>query len=239
MGLTLEICVEGLASALAALEGGADRIELCETLAVGGVTPSAGAVTVACQHAAERPVQVLIRPRGGPFTATPDEWAAIEHDVRLARDRGAHGVVFGLLRADGTIDVERNAALVALARPMSVTFHRAFDATPDPHAALQTLIDLGIDRVLTTGGLGAPRVAVDRIAALVAQAAGRIIILAGGGVTAADFGPLAAVGVREVHIGSAACRPRREPDVGSITDAVRVRNLVQAARAVATRSSGR
>ncbi len=233
MGLTLEICVEGVASALAALEGGADRIELCESLAVGGVTPSAGAIAAACRHAGHRPVHVLIRSRGGAFDADPREWEAIRHDLAMAKALGAAGVVFGFLTTDHQIDEDRTAALIAEARPLSVTFHRAFDATADAPQALEILIRLGIDRVLTAGGVDGARVSIERIARLVEQAAGRITILAAGGLTTADFAALARVGVREVHAGSAAARDGG-PGRGPITDPDRVRALVAAARHAGT-----
>lgn len=226
--VTVEICVEGLRSALAAGEGGADRVELCEHLAVGGVTPSAGAIEVACRRL-EIPVHVLIRPRGGDFVYSDAEHEAMRRDIAVARDRGASGVVLGILRPDGLIDEPRNAALIREARPMSVTFHRAFDEVPDPTAALDALLGLGIDRVLTSGRAESARSGVETLRALVSRSAGRIHVLAGGRVTAEAIPELIEAGLSEVHVGSAACRDgRTDPDL--------VRRLVSAARAPGGRS---
>ncbi|QDV33917.1 copper homeostasis protein CutC [Tautonia plasticadhaerens] len=220
--ITVEICVEGLGSALAAGEGGADRVELCEDLAVGGVTPSAGAIEVACRRLAI-PVQVLIRPRGGDFDYSEAEFEAMRLDIALARDRGASGVVLGVLRPDGRVDEPRNAALIREARPMSVTFHRAFDEVPDPMAALDTLIGLGVDRVLTSGRADSARSGVKTLRALVSRSAGRLAVLGGGRVTIEAIPDLIGAGLSEIHVGSAACR-------GGRTDPDLVRRIVSAAR---------
>ena len=222
-GMRLEICVEGVASALAAASGGADRIELCENLTVGGVTPSAGAIAVASERSAI-PVHVLIRPRGGDFRYDAAEMDAIRRDVETAIGLGAAGVVLGVLRADRTIDMARMAPLIAAARPASVTFHRAFDMIVDPDAAIDSLVALGVDRVLTSGGAATAREGLPTLARLVERAAGRITILAGGRVTARDLPAFASAGLREAHVGSAACRE------GRATDADLVRSLIDAAR---------
>ena len=140
--IMVEICVGDLESALAAEQGGADRVELCDNLSVGGTTPSAGTIAEACRRLTI-PVHVLIRPRAGDFVPSPAELAAMRFDIEMARTLGAAGVVFGVLRPDATIDRDQTAALVELARPMSVTFHKAFDQMPDPERALETLIDPG------------------------------------------------------------------------------------------------
>ncbi len=140
--MAVEICVGDLESALQAAQGGSDRIELCDNLAVGGTTPSAGTIAEACRRL-DIPVHVLVRPRGGDFLPSPAELAAMRHDIETARSLGAAGVVFGILRRDGTIDREQTAKLVGLARPLGVTFHRAFDQTREPVPALDTLLALG------------------------------------------------------------------------------------------------
>ena len=127
----VEICVGDLESALAAEQGGADRVELCDHLSVGGTTPSAGMIAEACRRLTI-PVHVLIRPRAGDFVPSPAELATMRFDIEMARTLGAAGVVFGVLRPDATIDRDQTAALIELARPMSVTFHKAFDQTPEP-----------------------------------------------------------------------------------------------------------
>lgn len=230
-GLVVEICAEGIASALAAAQGGADRIELCEHLSVGGVSPSAGTISVAVQQR-RPPLHVLIRPRGGDFVYDAAEEQSMRHNIRAARALGANGVVLGVLRGDRTIDVERTRSLIAEARPLRVTFHRAFDAVPDPIEALETLIDLGVSRLLTSGGASEAREGLDLLAKLVDRAADRITIMAGGRVTQDDLPALADAGLREVHVGSAVRRGER-------TDPLIVRQFVEAARAAGGDLRGR
>jgi copper homeostasis protein len=201
--VTIEICTGDLESALAAERGGADRVELCDNLAVGGTTPSAGTIREACRRL-PIPVHVLVRPRAGDFLPTDTELAAMDHDIQLARNLGASGIVLGLLRPDGTIDRERTARLVALARPLCVTFHKAFDQVRDLGEAVDILIALGVDRVLTSGGSPTAIEGIDRLRSLVDRAGGRIAILAGGGIAKETVETLLAqTGVREIHLGSA------------------------------------
>lgn len=196
----LEACVDSVESALAAQAGGAYRIELCEDLLEGGTTPSAGMIEV-CRERLQIPVHVLIRPRGGDFVYSDLEIEVMQRDIALARRVGAQGVVFGALHADGTVDVERTKALLGVAQPLSVTFHRAFDFTPDADAALDALIALGIDRVLTSGQARAADEGIGTLARLVTRAAGRIAILAGGGLSEENIARVAErSGVREVHV---------------------------------------
>ncbi len=148
--IAVEICVGDLESALQAAEGGADRVELCADLGVGGTTPSAGTIAEACRRL-KIPAHVLIRPRAGDFVPSTAELCAMRQDIQTAKHLGAAGVVFGMLRADGTIDSAATAELIELARPLSVTFHKAFDQTRDPEQALDALIAVGADRVLTSG----------------------------------------------------------------------------------------
>jgi copper homeostasis protein len=217
--ISVEVCAEGLAAALAAGDGGADRVELCSWRGAGGVTPSAGAVTVACRRLAI-PVHVLIRPRAGDFVYDLAEREEMAHDVAAARDAGAAAVVLGVLNRDGTIDGRAVARLAAIARPMSVTFHKAFDATPDLHAALETLVDLGVDRVLTSGGRATAREGVAMLAELVRHAGDRLAVLAGGSIARPDIPALVDAGLAELHIGSAAC------NAGGGTDPEAVRTFV-------------
>jgi copper homeostasis protein len=219
--VTVEICVEGLASALAAGVGGADRVELCEHLAVGGVTPSAGAIALACQSL-NIPVHVLIRPKAGDFVVSEVEFEAMRHDLATARSLGAAGAVLGVLNPDGTVDEARTGVLVAEARPMTVTFHRAFDEVPDPFEALETLVALGIDRVLTSGQADSARAGIPVLAELHARAAGRIVVLAGGRIRSSDLQALVELGLDELHVGSAACE-------GGRTSVEAVRRVMNAA----------
>jgi copper homeostasis protein len=218
-----EICVQGVESALAAWRGGADRIELCEDLKVGGVTPSLGAITLACSRLTI-PVHVLVRPRGGDFRYTDAEFDVMRMDVDALKTLGASGVVLGLLNADGTLDRERIARLVDCARPMAVTFHKAFDDCRDPEEALEQLIDLGIERVLTSGKSQSAIDGLPLLTRLVQHASGRITILAGGGIALSDVPPLLHAGLTEIHVGSSVC-------IEGKTDAVKVHKLVEAVRA--------
>ncbi len=200
MTVLVEACVDSVESALAAEAGGAGRIELCDNLVEGGTTPSAGMIA-ACRSRVAIPVFVLVRPRGGDFLFTEAEQDVVLRDVVAARERGADGVVVGSLRADGTVNVEQVAALIEAAGPASVTFHRAFDVSRDPAESLDALVSLGVSRVLTSGQAPSALEGAPTLAALVARGAGRIAILAGGGINEENVAQVvAASGVREVHV---------------------------------------
>jgi len=174
-----EICVDSVDGVRAAKAAGAHRVELCANLMEGGTTPSLGLIRRARAVAGIK-LHVIIRPRGGDFLYDADEFAEMETDIDAAKAEGADGVVIGLLNPDGTVDVERTRALVARSRPMAVTFHRAFDMTPDAFAALDTLIGLGIERVLTTGQEPSALEGLPLLEKLFAHAGGRIIVMPGG-----------------------------------------------------------
>lgn len=194
-----EICVDSVAGVHAAKAAGADRVELCADLLEGGITPSRGTIRQARTVAGIR-MHVIIRPRGGDFLFDDDEFASMLADVETAKQEGADGVVIGTLAADGTVDVARTRALIAAARPLAVTFHRAFDMTPDPFAALETLIGLDVDRVLTSGQEATVLEGLPLIASLVERAGDRIIIMPGGGITPRNVGRIvAAARLKEMH----------------------------------------
>jgi copper homeostasis protein len=219
---SLEVCVESVVSALAAIEGGADRVELCANLAVGGITPSAGTIAVACRRV-PAPVHVLIRPRGSDFVYDDHEFEVMCHDVETVNRQGAMGVVLGILDRDGSVDRERVSILSALAHPMSLTFHKAFDETLDPFGALDVLLSLGFERVLTSGQAPTAREGLPLLTRLSRYADGRIAIMAGGRVRPGDLEPLVQAGVREIHVGSAVV-------MGNEVDVRKVRDLVSALR---------
>src|SRR5277367_273554 len=147
----IEVCIDSVASAVAAKRGGAARIELCGGLIEGGVTPSAGLIEMT-RAAVTLPLHVMIRPRGGDFCYDFHEFEIMQRDIALARQLGANGVVFGILDVNANVDVERTRQLVNLARPIEVTFHRAFDMTSDLSRALEDVCTAGVDRVLISGG---------------------------------------------------------------------------------------
>ena len=202
MSLTFEVCVDSAEAAIAAQEGGAHRVELCSDLIEGGLTPSHGTLRVARQRL-RIAVMAMVRPRGGDFCYSETEFAVMREDLLAAKAAGADGVVFGILNPDGTVDRERTAELAGLARPLPVTFHRAFDVTRDPFEALDTLVALGVDRVLTSGQEPTVLEGLDLVVKLVEGAAGRIVVMPGGGITARNAGPIArASGARELHFAS-------------------------------------
>lgn len=197
--LVLEICVDSVDSAFAAQKGGADRVELCDNLVEGGTTPSAGAIAVA-REMLDIKLHVIIRPRGGDFLYSATEFDVMKRDIKTAKELGADGVVIGILLADGTIDRERTSELVELSRPMTVTFHRAFDMTRDPFEALDTLADLGVDRILTSGQEATADKGADLIRQLVERAADRITIMACGEIREANVRSIVeGTGVHEIH----------------------------------------
>lgn len=201
MPITLEVCLTGVESALAAQEGGADRVELCENLFEGGTTPSHGTIALALEQL-EIDVNVMIRPRGGDFCYSQMEFAVMKHDVEAVKALGAPAVVFGILAPDGSIDALRTQELVDLARPMGVTFHRAFDVTRDPFAALETLVELGVDRVLTSGQENTAFEGMELLAELVRRAGDRIHIMVCGGVNGRNARRIVeGCGATEIHVG--------------------------------------
>jgi copper homeostasis protein len=199
-----EICVDSVAGVAAAKAAGADRVELCADLLEGGITPSRGMIRRARAVLGIR-LHVIIRPRGGDFLFDDDEFAVMEGDIETAKGEGADGVVIGLLNADATIDEPRTRRLIALARPLAVTFHRAFDMTADPFAALDTLIALGVDRVLTSGQEESVLEGLPLIRGLIRRAGERIVIMPGGGITARNVARIAAeIQPREIHFAALA-----------------------------------
>lgn len=177
----LEICVDSLESAIAAQNGGADRIELCDNLYEGGTTPSAATIEIA-REILDIQVQVIIRPRGGDFLYSELEFRTMKRDIEIAKEMKTNGVVIGILKPGGTIDVTRCKELVDIARPMNVTFHRAFDMTKDPFIALEDVIKTGADRLLTSGQLNEAPTGAKLIGKLVEKAGDRIIIMPGAGI---------------------------------------------------------
>ena len=197
--IVFELCVDTVEAALAAERGGADRIELCSSLAEGGLTPGPGLLRRVLQQVT-LPVHAMIRPRGGSFLYSDDDLAAMEQDILYARASGCTGVVLGILRENGSVDIARTKHLVALASSMEVTFHRAFDEARDLPEALEHVIAAGAGRLLTSGGCAEVRGGSSIIARLVKQAAGRGQIAIGGGIDADNVSQLVRkTGATHVH----------------------------------------
>lgn len=180
--ILFEACVDSVEGALTAERGGAGRVELCANLPEGGTTPSHGLLAETCARV-RIPVQAMVRPRGGDFLYSDLEFAVMRRDLEVARDCGAHGIVCGMLMEDGRLDRRRMEELVRLARPLGVTCHRAFDMTRDPFEALEDLIALGVERVLTSGQRQTALEGLDLLTKLVQQARGRIQVMPGGSIT--------------------------------------------------------
>ena len=204
--MTTELCAYTCDACDIARRTGVTRIELCAAPLEGGTTPSAGLIRYARSLPGLR-LSVMIRPRGGDFLYTDDEVALMTEEIRLAREYGADGVVFGLLTPDGEVDETRTAQLVREAEGMEVTFHRAFDMACDLEEALEATVAAGCRRILTSGGRNTAVEGIDTLRALVAQAAGRIELMAGSGVNPSNVRQLAATGVDAVHFSARSVRP--------------------------------
>lgn len=215
--IALEVCVDSVESAIAAERGGAHRIELCSDLLEGGITPSLGLIATVRERVRIK-LHVMIRPRSGDFCYTDYEFEVMVRDVESVKCLGADGIVFGILTANGRVDIARSRNLVEHARPLSVTFHRAFDMTRDLGEALRDVIATGADRVLTSGGTKTAEAGIGTIADLVAGAGDRIIVMAGSGISETNARRIVEqTGVREIHASlreSVASPMRVQKDIG-------------------------
>jgi copper homeostasis protein len=199
--LSVEVCIDSVESAIAAQDGGADRVELCGNLLEGGTTPSAGLIAEVRRNASIK-LHAMIRPRGGDFCYSAPELAVMEKDIATAKELGADGVVLGVLDADGNVDAKRIAQLLERARPMKITCHRAIDMSRDLLKSLEALIGLGADYVLTSGGRQTAIQGSANIASMVRAANGRIVVMAGSGIHERNVRQLIAeTGVKEIHVG--------------------------------------
>lgn len=218
----VEVCVDSVASAVAAERGGAARVELCGSLIEGGITPSAGLIETT-RAAVSAGISVMIRPRGGDFCYETDEFETMRRDIVSAKNLGIDGVVFGVLDVNGSVDVARTRQLVDVARPLSVTFHRAFDMTADLFRALDDICAAGVDRVLTSGGESSCVEGAEAIRKLVSKAGAKIEVMPGGGIHLENARALVdRTGVKQIHVSLRSAVPSpmlyRNPrvDMGSL-----------------------
>ena len=196
----IEICLESVESVIAAEKGGADRVELCSDLFEGGLTPTIGTVKTALRKSNIK-INAMIRPRGGDFCYSDEEFEVMKEDIKAFKETGINGIVFGILTPEGDIDVKRSKEIIELARPLAVTFHRAFDMTRDPYKSLEELIELGVDRVLTSGQEATVPEGADLLEELVQIAGDRIIVMPGCGITERNFPKLRdKIKAKEYHI---------------------------------------
>lgn len=217
----LEITVESVDRALAAERGGADRIELCADLAYGGLTPTVGLMRNV-RASLQLPIFAMVRPRAGNFVYNKDEIAVMKSQIGQARDSGMHGIVLGVLRQDKTVDLAGLENLVEFAAPLPVTFHRAFDETPDLFRALEDVIFAGATRILTAGGANKAPDALETLARLVDIAAQRVIILPGSGIQPENFAVVRkATNAREFHAGLSSVLPYGSSNFAGFEAAVR------------------
>jgi len=206
----VEICADSVESAIVAESAGAGRIELCSALVEGGVTPSAGLIESVRRNTGIK-LHVLIRPRSGDFLYSDTEFSVMRRDIDMAGELGADGIVTGILNSDGTVDAERTALLAEYATPMSLTFHRAFDLCRDPKKGLEDIMAAGAARVLTSGQAKSAIEGATLIKSLIKDAAGRIIIMPGGGIDEYNIALLAvSTGALEYHLSG---RRQRESEM--------------------------
>lgn len=231
MSTLVEVCVDTTEGLAEAIRGGAGRIELCSALDVGGLTPSVGMMRRAA--GAGVPIYAMIRPRPGHFVWSPDEIALMETDIEAASAAGMQGVVLGASRPDGRLDTDVLGLLIGRAKRMGLTLNRCFDLVPDFSDALEQAIELGFHRVLTSGGERTAAEGADRLADLITQARGRIIVMPGSGITAETLAAFHGVPLREVHASCSAPVIDSGPVVdfgfaariGRRTDGARLRDL--------------
>ena len=246
--MILEIAANSVASALAAQDGGAGRVELCTALELGGLTPSHAQIALA-RECLRIPLYVLIRPRAGDFLYSDLECEAMQRDIETCAALGCDGVVLGVLDAEGRVDVARCHALIATAGKLGVTFHRAFDLSRDPTQALEDIVALGCERLLTSGTQTSAPDGAALIRELVVQAAGRLAVMPGAGVTAQNIAALAtATGAHEFHASAKRQLPsgmrHRRPLLGDMeggelrSDAAQVRALATALETLVQNPTG-
>lgn len=204
--MLLEICANSYQSAKNAQEAGAHRIELCQELSVGGITPSYGLLKEVIENL-NIPIFVLIRPRGGNFVYSDAEFDIMKRDIQLCKDLECQGIVSGVLNADKTIDINRTKELVELSKPLQFTFHRAFDEVANPKKALEQLIAFGVERILTSGQENSAEKGLELLQVLNKISKNRITILAGSGINSENALKFKEIGLKEIHASASSTLP--------------------------------
>ena len=207
--IKIEICLDSVESILIAVRAGADRVELCSDLFEGGLTPTVGTFLLAKERT-NIPINVMIRPRGGDFCYSDIEFEVMRKEAMFFKENGADALVFGILTPDGEIDKIRTKELIDIARPLPVTFHRAFDMTRDAFRSLDSLISLGVERVLTSGLEATVLEGADTLRALVERAGERMIVMPGSGINERNFNKIKnLIGAKEYHMGLSSSIPSK------------------------------
>ncbi|MBO3115528.1 copper homeostasis protein CutC [Winogradskyella sp. DF17] len=228
--MKLEICANSFQSALNAEIAGAHRVELCQELSVGGITPSYGLMKKVSKKL-NIPIFVLIRPRSGDFVYSDAEFEVMKYNIDICKSLGCHGIVSGVLNPDNTIDVKRTRELVIYSKPLPFTFHRAFDEVTSPKHALEQLIALGVDRILTSGQQTTAEKGVKLLKELNALAQNRISILPGGSITTKNVQLFKSAGFKEIH---ASASKTLKPSQGmfnatrTVSDINRIKSILNA-----------
>ena len=203
--MKVEICANSYESAINAEKAGADRIELCTELAVGGITPSYGLINKVIEDISIQ-VNVLIRPRSGDFSYSDAEFDIMKRDILFCKEQGCNSIVSGVLKNDNTIDIPRTKELIEFAKPLSFTFHRAFDWVENPRKSIEKLIELGVQRVLTSGQEISAVSGLKLLKIMHQQCGDRLIILPGGGIYEANIVQFKNAGFKEIHFSATKLR---------------------------------
>ena len=228
--MLLAVCANSFQSAKNAQDAGAHRIELCENLEIGGVTPSQSLLKQVSEEL-NIPAFVLIRPRGGDFEYSKDEFEVMKSNILLCKQLGFHGIVSGVLNTDLTIDIERTAELIALSKPLEFTFHRAFDELINPEESLEKLINIGANRILTSGQEDTAAEGIHLINTLNHLAKNRIIIMAGSGINADNSVRFKSIGLKEIHGSASVLLSTNNSDSNSpktVSDVSKIRAILNA-----------
>ena len=228
--MLLEICANSYKSALNANVAKAHRIELCQELSVGGITPSCGVIEKVLQDV-DIPVFVLIRPRSGNFEYSEAEFDIMKKDIEICRKLGCQGVVSGILNENKSIDVQRTKALVELSKPLEFSFHRAFDEVADPELALEQLIQIGVNRILTSGQAVSADKGLALLEKLHMQSRGRLSIMAGAGINSTNVVKFRSIGLKEIHASASVILPQNQSLFAStqtVSDINKIKSILDA-----------